>query len=132
MGLPPTISLLTTTFPIFRIGKFPADDFPAAERVLVNAAAIDAVRDLFKNRRRVSLFDILVFLATTLCSTKHPGRSARRITYRMGEEHVLVGPKLELFGRVRLVAIMEMSGKTLRSGEQVHVRGDKTRGDVII
>jgi hypothetical protein len=63
MGLPPTISLLTAIFPIFRIGRFPAEDFPAARRALVEAAAIDEVRDLPKNRRRVSLFDICIFPA---------------------------------------------------------------------
>ena len=125
MGLPPTISLLTETLPILRSGRLAAEEFCAdegafifaAERVLVDAAAIDVTRDLFKNRRRVSLFDILVFLANTLCSTMHPDRSTRRITYRLGEEDVLVGPKLELFGRVCFIAIVEMSGKALRSGE---------------
>lgn len=124
MGLPPTISLLTETLPILRSGRLPADEFPAAGRALVDAATIDAIRDLFKNVRRVSLFDILVSPAIKLRNPKQPGRSARRITYRMGEEHVLIGPKLELFGRVRLVAIMEMSGKALRGGEKIHVRGD--------
>ena len=74
MGLPPTINLLTAAFPILRRGISPAEDFPArelafifaAERVLVDAAAIDVARDLFKNRRRVSLYDILVSLQQTL------------------------------------------------------------------
>ena len=117
MGLPPTISLLTDTFPILRRGISPAEDFCAVERVLVDAATIDVARDLFKNRLRVSLFDILVSLIITFYKPKHPGRSTRRITYRMGEEHALFGPKLEFFGRVPLVAIVEMSGKALRSGE---------------
>jgi hypothetical protein len=64
------------------MGSSPAEDFLAgeevalfaAERVLVDAVTIDITRDLFKNRRRVSLFDILVFLAITLCNPKHPGR----------------------------------------------------------
>ena len=140
MGLPPTISLLTDTLPILRRGKFPAKDFFAgaeaikfvAKRVLVDAAAIDVAKDLFKNRRRVSLLDILVSLAITLCNPKHPGRSTRRITYRMGEEHALFGPELKLFGRVPFIAIVEVSGKALRGGEKIYVRGDKTRGDVII
>jgi hypothetical protein len=63
MGLPPTISLLTATFPILRIGRFPAEDSPAARRALVEAATIDEVRDLFKNRRRVSLLGIFLFPA---------------------------------------------------------------------
>ena len=129
MGLPPTISLLTDTLPILRRGKFPAKDFFAgaeaikfvAKRVLVDAAAIDVAKDLFKNRRRVSLLDILVSLAITLCNPKHPGRSTCRITYRMGEEHALVWPELELFGRVPLIAIVEMGGKALRSGEKIHI-----------
>jgi hypothetical protein len=59
MGLPPIISLLIETFPIFRRGSSPADDFSAAKMVLVDAANIDVVRDLFKNSRRFILFDIL-------------------------------------------------------------------------
>ena len=74
MGLPPTISLLTVAFPILRRGRSPAEDFLAgevafifaAERVLVDAAAIDVARDLFKKRRRVSLYDILVSLQQML------------------------------------------------------------------
>ncbi len=132
MGLPPIISLLTATFPILHIGRFPADDFAAADRALVDAANIDAVRDLLKNPRRVSLFNILVIPEITLHNPKYPGRLARRITYRLGEEHVLVRSELELFGRVTFVAIMEMSGKALRGGEKIHVRSDKTRGDIII
>ncbi len=129
MGLPPTISLLTDTSPILRKDKFPAEDFCAgeeaseftAERVLADTATIDVARDLFKNCRRVNLSDILVSLVIKLCSPKHPGRSTRRKTYRLGVEHALFGPKLELFGRVPSVAIMEMGGKTLRSGEKIHI-----------
>ena len=140
MGLPPTISLLTATFPILRRGKSPVKDFPAgaetfkflAERLLVDAATIDVARDLLKNRRRVSLFDILGFLVITLCNPEHPSRLACRITYRMGKENSLVWSKLELFGRVCFIAIVEMSGKALRGGEKIHIRGDQTRSDVII
>ena len=132
MGLPPIISLLTETLPILRSGRLGVEEFGAAGNAPVDAATIDAVRDLLKNRRRVSLFDILGFLVITLCNPKHPGRLTRRITYCMGKENVLVGPELELFGRVTFVAIVEMSGQALRGGEKIHVRGDKTRGDVII
>ena len=140
MGLPPTISLLTATLPILCSGSFPAEDFRAdedafkfaAERVLADAAIIDVTRDLFIKRRRVILFDIIASLAITFRNPKHPGRSTRRIVYRLGEEHVLFWPKLELFGRVPLVAIVDMSGKALRGSEKIHVRGDKTCGDVII
>jgi len=132
MGLPPTINLLTATFPILRIGRFSAEDFPAAERAFVDAVTIDVVRDLFKNCRRVSLFDILGFLVITLCNPEHPVRLTCRITDCLGKEHVLVGPELELFGRVTFVAIMKMSGKAMRSGEKIHVRSDQTRGNVII
>ena len=91
MGLPPIISLLTATFPILRRGKLSAEDFIFdAESVLVDAAAIVVINDLFKNRRRVSLHDILIFLAITFYKLKHPGRSTGRITYRLGEEHTLV------------------------------------------
>jgi len=96
----------------------------AADRVLVlilQAAVIEVTSDLFKNRRRVNLFDILVSLAITLCNPKHTGRSTRRITYRMGEKHALFGPELELFGRVPFIAIVEVSGKALRSGEKIHI-----------
>ena len=132
MGLPPIISLLTAMFPILRRGRLPADEFPAAERALVDVATIEAVRDLLKNVRRVSLFDIFVFPTIRLRNPKQPGCLARRITYCMGEKHALVGPKPELFGRIPLVAIMEMCGKALRSGEKIHIRGYKARGDVII
>ena len=68
------MSLLTAAFPILPRGRSPAEDFlagemafiSAAERVLVDATAIDVTRELFKNRRRVSLFDILVSLQQTL------------------------------------------------------------------
>ena len=132
MGLPPTISLLTETPPILRSGRISTDEFIAAGSVLADAATIDAVRDLHKNRLRVSLFDIPVFPAIYLHNQKHPGRSTRRIAYRMSEENVLVFPQLKLFGRVIFLAIVKMSGQALRSGEKIHVRGDKTRGDVII
>ena len=67
MGLPPIISLLTATFPILRWVRFPAEVFFAAESVLlIDAAAIDVVRDLFKNCLRVRLLDILIFLAIIL------------------------------------------------------------------
>jgi hypothetical protein len=132
MGLPPTINLLTDTLPILRSDRLPADEFAATGIAPVDAATIDAVRDLFKNRRRVSLFDILGFLVITLCNPEHPGHLTCRITYRMGKENVLVFSELELFGRVTSVTIVEMSGKALRGGEKIHVRGDKTRGDVII
>jgi len=89
------------------------DEFPAAERALADATAIEAVRDLLKNRRRVSLFDILVFLAITFYKPKHPAHLTRRIAYRMGEEDILVGPELEFFGRIPFVAIVEMGGKAL-------------------
>jgi hypothetical protein len=67
MGLPPIISLLTDTSPILQRGRLPAEDFPAgegakvsaAERVPADAVTNDAARDLFKNHRRVSLFDIV-------------------------------------------------------------------------
>jgi hypothetical protein len=66
IGLPPIISLLTAMSLILPMGRFPAEDSSAGkgavvfavERVLVDAAAIDTARDLFKNRRRVNLFDI--------------------------------------------------------------------------
>jgi hypothetical protein len=82
MGLPPTINLLTDTLPILRRGISPAEDFPAgegaltfiAERVLVDAAAIDVARDLFKKRRRVSLYDILVSLQQMLPDFKPVNR----------------------------------------------------------
>ena len=113
MGLPPIISLLTETLPILRKGRFPADDFPDAGMALAVAAAIDAATDLFNNCRRVSLFDILVFLAITFYKPKHPIRLICRVAYRLGEKYTLLGPELEFFGRVPLVAIMEMSGKSL-------------------
>ena len=81
----------------------------------------------------MSLCSIIKTIAPImLCSPKHPFRSTRRITYSMREEHVLVGSKFELFGRVPLVAIMEMGGKALRSSKKIHIRGDKTSGDIII
>lgn len=132
MGFPPIISLLTATFPIFRIGRFPADDFPAAETVLADAVSNDAAKDFFTNCRRVRLFDIIIFLTITLSSPKHPSRSTGRITYRLSVKHVLFGPKLELFGRVALVAVVEVSGKALRGGIQIDVLSDQTRGNIII
>ncbi len=121
MGLPPIINLLTATSLILRRGRLPADGFFVAERALVDTANIDAVSDLFKNVRRVSLFDILVFPTITLRNTKLPGLLARRITYRLGVEYALFGPKLELFGRIPFIAIVEVSGKALRSGEKIHI-----------
>jgi hypothetical protein len=104
IGLPPIISMLTDMLPILRKGRFPAEDFPAgegvvilaSERELIDAATIDVARVLFKNRRRVSLFDIRVFLAITLHNPQKLSCSACRITYCLGEEHALFGAKLEL------------------------------------
>ena len=89
MGLPPTINLLTAAFPILPRGISPAEDFPAdevafifaAERLLVDTAAIDVTRDLFKNRRRVSLFDILVYLAITFYKPLGPLNSPENLPY---------------------------------------------------
>jgi hypothetical protein len=61
IGLPPIINLLTETFPIFFSGRFPVEDFPATEMALVDAANIEAAKDLSKNARRVSLFGIFYF-----------------------------------------------------------------------
>ena len=113
IGLPPIINLLIDTLPILRRGRLPSDDFPAAKSVLADAAANDVVRDLLKNLRRVILFIIFVFLVIALHNPRQSGRSARRITDRLGEKHVLFRPELEFFGCVVCVASVEKSGEAL-------------------